>query len=285
MAEPLAGKTIAILEHRFTREFSLLFERQGGTVYTCPLLEEKPLENRDELQSFIRRVADGDLDVMIFLTGVGARFLISEAESMGLKNEFLKALGNTMTVVRGPKPVAALRHFGVRVDVIPENPTTEGVIEALRTRDLHGRRVGVQLYGTPNPQLVSALEAKGAQLSPVQIYAYGAATDLSTVSGLVGSTLDGDVHVMAFTSAPQVRMLFDFAAQLGFADALRRALSERVVLASIGEVTSRALQEQGLTPKIVPAQSKMGALAQAVGEYFEREASLPPGKGRREAPE
>jgi uroporphyrinogen-III synthase len=260
--------TIAILEHRFTKEFSTLLERLGGSVYACPMLEEKPVENRQELEDFVRQASSGNLDAMIFLTGVGARFLVAAAESIGLKNEFLEALNKLTIVVRGPKPVAALRQLGVHIDVIPDNPTTEGVIEALKARDLQGRSVGVQLYGTPNPQLVSALEAKGAKVTPVQVYAYGAAADSSSVNALIAKILNREVQAIAFTSAPQVRMLFDFARQLGHSAALASAL-KNVVIASIGEVTNRALQEQGLTAAIVPKQMKMAALAQAVADHFE----------------
>jgi uroporphyrinogen-III synthase len=42
-----------------------------------------------------------------------------------------------------------------------------------------------------------------------------------------------------------------------------------VTVASVGEVTSRALKDQGITPKVVPAQAKMAALVQAVREHFE----------------
>jgi uroporphyrinogen-III synthase len=268
MTRPLEHSTVAILEHRFTKEFSALLERFGATVYACPILEEKPVENREELERFVREVSAGKLDLMIFLTGVGARFLVSAAESIGLKNEFLQALNNMTIVVRGPKPVAALRQTGVRVDVIPDNPTTEGVIDALRGRDLQKKRIGVQLYGTPNPQLVTALEAKGASVTPVQVYAYGAASDSSAVNALIGKILNGEVRVIAFTSAPQVRMLFDFAQQLGNAEALTAALKDKVVIASIGDVTSRALGGHGLAAKIVPQQMKMGALAQAIADYF-----------------
>ena len=268
MAQALEGITIAVFEHRFAKEFSTLFERLGATVHSCPMLEEKPVENREELQQFVRHVVGGNLDVMIFLTGVGARFLAAEAESMGVQDEFLKALGNVTVVVRGPKPVAALRQFGVRIHVIPDNPTTEGVIEALRSRNLEGLRVGVQLYGVPNPQLVSALEAKGATVRPVQVYAYGAASDSSSVSALISRLLDGKIQLVVFTSGPQVRMLFDFASQTGVATALENALRRGVTIAAIGEVTNRALLERNLIAKIVPAQSKMGALAQAVADYF-----------------
>jgi len=267
MALPLENITVAILEHRFTKEFSTLFERSGATVHACPILEEKPVENRGELQNFVRRVVDGNLDVMIFLTGVGARFLAAEAESMGLRDEFLGALQKLTIVVRGPKPVAALRQLGIHIDVVPDNPTTEGVIEALRTRIVNGQRAGIQLYGAPNPQLVSALEEKGATVIPVQVYAYGAASDLSAVSALIGRIVEGKIHVIAFTSGPQVHMLFDSATQLGMGESLQDAL-QRTTIASIGEVTNRALAERNLAPAIVPGQAKMGALAQAVAEYF-----------------
>jgi len=268
MAKPLAQLTVAILEHRFTKEFSTLLERFGATVYACPLLEEKPVENREELESFVKQVTSGKLDAMIFLTGVGARFLISASESIGLKNQFLEALNKLTIVVRGPKPVAALRQFGVRVDVIPENPTTEGVIEALRTQSLQDRRVGVQLYGTPNPQFISSLESRGAVVMAVQVYAYGAAADTSAVNALISKIMNDEIQVIAFTSGPQVRMLLDLARQLGRSEDVIAKLQDTVI-ASVGEVTSRALEEQGLVPKIVPKQPKMGALAQAIAEYFE----------------
>src|SRR5262245_32437706 len=269
MTQPLENVTVAILEHRFTNEFSTLFERFGATVDACPMLEEKPVENRSELQAFVRRVLSGSLDAMIFLTGVGAKFLVAEAEAIGVKEEFIAALNKLTIVVRGPNPVNALRQFGVHLDVIPETPTTEGVIEALRGRDLQGHKVGIQLYGTPNPQLVSFLETKGATVMPVQVYAYGAASDSTAVNSLINRILNGQVRVIAFTSGPQVRMLFEFATQLGVEDALKKALTTRVLIASIGEVTSRALATKGLAPQIVPAQSKMGALAQAVATHFE----------------
>ena len=280
MAQPLENITVAITEHRFTKEFASLFERLGAKVFACPVLEEKEVENRGELQAFVRNVCAGNQDVMIFLTGVGARFLVAEAESMGKKEEFLAALEKGMVVVRGPKPVAALKQFGVRIDVIPQTPTTEGVIEALAGKDLKGCKVGVQLYGTPNPTLVSALESKGATVTPVHIYDYGAVADPSAVKTLVTRLLNSEIQVIAFTSSPQVGMLFDLGSQLGISDSLLRALKSNVVIASIGEVTNRALEEKGLVPKIVPKQSKMGSMAQAVGDYF----ASPPGRGRPEGP-
>ena len=90
------------------------------------------------------------------------------------------------------------------------------------------------------------------------------------MNALIAKTIHGEIQVMAFTSAPQVRMLFDFARQFGNADALAQKLKDSVVIASIGEVTSRALEEEKLKPTIVPKQPKMGSLAQAVADHFTR---------------
>ncbi len=134
MAGPLDGITVAILEHRFTKEFAAIFERLGATVYACPMLEERPVENRSELQEFVRHVVDGKLDMMIFLTGVGARFLIAESEAMGLREPFLAALGKLTIVVRGPKPVAALHQVGISPELVPWNQITGGVNATLCSR-------------------------------------------------------------------------------------------------------------------------------------------------------
>ncbi len=283
MAGPLENMTVAITEHRYTKEFGTLFERLGAKVYACPMLEERKVENRSELQSFVRNACSDNQDVMIFLTGVGAKFLVAEAESMGMKDSFLAALEKQTVVVRGPKPIAALRQFGVRVDVIPQTPTTEGVIEALSSTDLNGRRVGIQLYGAPNPALVSALEARGATVTPVHVYDYGTIADAGVVNTLVVKLLNSEIQVIAFTSAPQVRALFDLAEQLAISDSLDRALKTKVVVASIGEVTNRALEERGLTARIVPAQPKMGALAQAVADYVSKNP-FPRASGLDEGP-
>src|SRR2546426_12627371 len=103
MPQPLDQVTIGILEHRFTKEFTTLLQRFGATVYACPMLEERPVENREELEQFVRQVAAGKFEVMIFFTGVGARVLGSAAGSAGVKKEVLQGLGKKLIGVRGPK--------------------------------------------------------------------------------------------------------------------------------------------------------------------------------------
>src|SRR2546425_13028388 len=98
MPQPLDQVTIGILEHRFTKEFTTLLQRFGATVYACPILEERPVENREELEQFVRQVAAGDFDFIIFFSGGGGRVLVSAAGSARLENEVLPGLGKKLIV-------------------------------------------------------------------------------------------------------------------------------------------------------------------------------------------
>ena len=271
MTAPLENITVAITEHRYGSEFAKLFERFGAIVRVCPMVEEKPVENRDEIRSFIQSVNAGSLDIMIFLTGVGARFLISEAEEMGVKAEFLSKLSNLTTVVRGPKPLAALNRAGIRVAISAQTPTSEGLVETLQSHDLKDKRIGVQLYGTPNAYLCSALEARGASVRAISIYTYGAPANSEPAGRLIDDIINRRIDVVAFTSAPQIRFLFAAAADLGRASDLAASLNDATIVASIGGVTNRALEEKGITPEIVPTEPKMGAMANAVAEFFKQQ--------------
>ena len=269
MSKVLKNRTVAITEHRFENEFKSLIERHGARVISCPLLEERPVENRSELQAFIRQIVEGGFDYMVFFTGVGARFIGEEAESMGQAGALRDALKAMTVVARGPKPRAAMRKLGLSVDLAPETATSEGLLELFETVNIEGKCVGVQLYGNPNPAFVSGLELLGASVEIVQVYNYGPASDRNRVLAFIETLLSGGVDAVTFTSAPQVDSLFGTAELAGRADPLRAALNERISVAAIGAVTGRALLTRGVEVKIFPASPKMAPLADAIASYFE----------------
>ena len=93
--------------------------------------------------------------MVIFLTGVGTRALARVAETVCSRDEFVAALQRVPIVARGPKPVAALKEFGVPVTLaVPEPNTWRELLAALDanrdTLPLGGKRVAVQEYGAPN---------------------------------------------------------------------------------------------------------------------------------------
>ncbi len=265
----LMGKTIAITEARRAREMAEHIRKLGGVAVVAPALREVPAADQERLRTAIRRVCDREFHWAVFLTGVGARAILEVAEAMGCRQAFIAALNETMVAARGPKPIAVLREAGVRVDVVPEEPTSEGLVRALERHDLRGRVVALQLYGEQNPYLVGELARLGATVLEVQPYRWDLPEDQRPLESLVLKLIAGLVDAVAFTSGPQVRNLFAVAARLDLVQGLRGALTARVPVAAVGEVTEQALVAYGIVPQIRPPKPTMGALLLAIARALE----------------
>lgn len=276
----LVGKTIAITEARRAREMAEHIAKLGGVAVVAPALREVPAPDQEDVRAAIRVICGGEVDWAIFLTGVGARAVLQTAEEMGCREALIASLNGMTVAARGPKPIAALREAGVRVDLVPEEPTSEGLAKALEQHDLHGRGVVLQLSGEPSPWLVEALGRMGATVLEMQPYRWDLPTDQGPLEGLVLKLIAGLVDVVAFTSGPQVRHLFVVAGRLGLARELQQALAARVPVAAVGEVTEQALAAHGIVPRIRPPKPTMGALVVAIA----RALDASPAAAVREAP-
>jgi uroporphyrinogen-III synthase len=109
-----------------------------------------------------------------------------------------------------------LREIGLDADIPADEPTTEGIIAAMRRLDLSGRSVGMQLNpGNPNRRLLDFMEAVGAVPYPVLPYVYVSEADDARVLAIINDMAAGQFDAIAFTSAPQVRRLRDVARATG----------------------------------------------------------------------
>jgi uroporphyrinogen decarboxylase len=230
------------------------------------------LEDHREAVDFANRLMTGGIDVVIFLTGVGARALLAALERNVDRRRFLDCLADVTTIVRGPKPLAALREMGIEpTQRVPEPNTWR---ELLKTIDEHvpiaNQNVALQEYGLPNPSLLAGLEARGARVLPVKVYEWDLPLDTAPLEKNIEAICERAVDVAMFTSAQQVVNVLRMAEQLGRGRALRDGF-ERIIVASIGPTTSEALRQNGLRVDLEPSHPKMGHL---VMETAERAAEL-----------
>jgi uroporphyrinogen decarboxylase len=265
-ARPFAGARVAAFESRMAGPIAELIARQGGVPIVAPSLREIPLGQSPEAREFARRLLAGEIDAVVLLTGVGSRYLLQEVEPEVPRVAFLDAMGRTRIVVRGPKPLAVLREWGLKPAVnVPEPNTWRELLEALDARlPVAGLRVAVQEYGKPSPELVEGLRGRGADVLRVPVYRWALPEDTGPLRRAVHDLADGRVEVALFTSAQQVAHLLQVAGEEGRADDLRRAFRDRVVVGSIGPTTTEAILEQGLPVDLVPEHPKMGHLVAAV---------------------
>ncbi len=261
----LKGLRVVSFESRRQREMAELIQRYGGEAIVAPSMRELPLDQNTAALDFMRELKAGKIDVVIFLTGVGARTLIDAVGTAYSREEFAQALKAVKLVARGPKPVAALREVGLAVDIAIPEPNTwrEILAELKKTGDLRGRKLAIQEYGVTKPELIEGLRSLGAEVLPVPVYRWVLPEDTGPLKSAAREIAEGRADVVLFTNAKQIEHLFEVAAAERVDDNLRRALTSMVV-ASIGPVCTEALERLGLHADLEPEHPKMGYLIAAV---------------------
>jgi uroporphyrinogen-III synthase len=251
LAAPLAGRRIAVLEHRELDRLGGMIEAQGALTLRCPLVRIADAPDAAPVLAWLARFVDAPPDDLVLMTGEGLRRLRGFAERAGLDEAVRGALGQVRTITRGPKPAQALREIGLTPGLRADRPTSEGVVTALAQGELRGRRVAVQLYPGAPATLVDFLKGAGAHPDPVLPYAYLPAAGGAEVLRLIEEMAAGRVDAVAFTSAAQIVQLFEMARGAEAEPQLRAAL-DCTRIAAIGPVVAAELERRGLSALIMP---------------------------------
>lgn len=269
------GRSVLVLESRRAREMASIVESYGGRPLVAPSMREVPLESNTEALAFADAVIRQEFDLVVLLTGVGTRALLELVDTVrGQRDAFIAALGRIPIASRGPKPTSVLREIGLTPWVqAPEPNTWRELVASLDQRaeeaPLRARRVAVQEYGAPNPELLKALEERGALVTRVPIYQWALPEDLEPLREACRALAAGTIDVVLLTTATQVQHLLQVAAELGLTDGVRAGLG-RATVASIGPTTSEALRRQGIRIDLEPSHPKMGFLVREAAAHAPR---------------
>jgi uroporphyrinogen-III synthase len=270
MTSRLANLTILVPESRELDLFAGMLEGEGARTVRCPLVTILDLEAPAPIEAWLKRLIAGSFDDLVLLTGEGFRRLMGVADRAGIKAEAVAAVGRLRTVIRGPKPARALRENGLSPGISAEAPTTDGVIATLKTLDLKGHRVGVQLYpGNPNAPLLDALAAAGATADTVVPYRYASDAEAEAVASAIRELAAGGIDFVAFTSTPQIERLVKVAQERGLQAELKAGLG-RTRIAAAGPVVAHVLEEMGFAIAAMPESNfhmkpLLNAMAAAAG--------------------
>ena len=259
------GLKVTSFESRRAKEIEKLIRYHGGVPRIAPSMREIPLSKSTDALKFAKNLIGEKFDIVILMTGVGTRALLKAVTTKYPEKEFIKALKKTTIVVRGPKPIAALREMRLKPNIIvPEPNTWRDILITLDNEvQIKGKRVAVQEYGIPNKEFINSLRKKGAKVTPVPIYKWALPEDLEPLHNAIKSIKNSKEDISIFTSSQQIYHLFEEASQDGSQDELKEGF-KKIVIASIGPTTSETLNRFGLSPDYEPDSPKMGNLIREV---------------------
>src|SRR5687768_15458893 len=109
----LQGLKVVSFESRRAAEMSELIRRYRGEAISAPSMREVPLAQNHQAIELLGQIEAGVFDILILMTGVGTRTLRQILLGQFSEERILAAIKNVRLVARGPKPVAALKEWGL----------------------------------------------------------------------------------------------------------------------------------------------------------------------------
>ena len=263
---------VCAFESRRGDDIRSLIERQGGLATIAPSMREIPLDQNPQAFSFAEDLLQSRFQVVVFLTGVGAKGLLEVLETKYPRQALFDALAKVTLIVRGPKPAAVMREWQVKFDHQVREPNTwRELLELFDTQvPVAGKRVAIQEYGLPSTELYAGLKQRQAEVAAVPVYRWDLPADTGPLEAAVRGTIAGEFDILMWTSSFQLTSVLTVAESLGLKDAWLAA-ARKCVIASIGPTATEHLITEGLPPDLEPEHPKMGHL---VREAMERGAEL-----------
>jgi len=161
----------------------------------------------------------------------------------------------------GPSTAGALREAGYRVDHVPEEFSSAGLVDTLQ-EGVAGYRVEVARSDHGSAKLLEGLRAAGADVHETVLYRLVRPEGSGHSAELAAA---GDLEGVLFTSSLTVKHFLEAAAERGVHDAAVAGLADAVV-GAIGAPTRRTAEDHGVAVDVVPDRADTEALAAAVVE-------------------
>ncbi len=225
---PLHGRRVVVTRARAQASgLAATLRGLGAEVVELPAIRIEPRIGDEEVQKAAGAV--GVYELICLTSPNGVRLLFEAMEAAGLD---ARALADVTVAAIGPGTARALAERGVLADVVPERFVAEGLIEALKNREVSGARVLVARAAEARDVLPDALRERGAEVDVVALYE----TVREDPSAEEVEAAQGADYV-TFTSSSTVTNL---TAALGD----RFPSAARIV--SIGPITSETARAAGL---------------------------------------
>jgi len=249
-------------------ELAKIIAARGGVPCLAPTLEIKPARSLDPIEDFADRMITGRVDCVLFMSRNAVAHLMEALSRLGMDEEVGEAFSRVKVVTVGSHTRRELEDRGIKVNLTPEDYSSEGVIRLFRKIGLHGKSIIVLRAGNPSEYVKRELMKMFADVLEIPVYESVLPSDKADVIRLIDELVKGVVDVITFTSPATAQNLFKIAEERNLSDKLGACLREKVVVAAIGPVTQRTLEELGVKVHVVPREYTVMAMVNALEGYL-----------------
>lgn len=249
-----ARKILVTRAKRQANALSKLLLERGAKPVEWPVIEPGELSNYEKLHSAISRL--NSFDWVLFTSVNAVEAFWKRLRALGFDARWFRDI---LIGAIGPATCRALESRGLFPDLIPDKYTTEGLVEGLARRGIHGSHILIPRSDIAPDDLVRGLVRLGAE--PYEVAAYSTRLPESGNEGARQMLMDGQIDVITFTSSSTV-------------NGLLRALGDdwhmanKAKIACIGPRTAATCRSSGLRVDLIAQEETIQGLVHAVEQYY-----------------
>lgn len=251
---PLFEKRVLVTRARSqASRLSKRLQDAGATVVECPVIKIDRLEDTSELLHYLAR-----LEIYDWVTFASPNSVVSvweQLQDIGLDS---RAFSSCKIAAVGPATKTALQERGIYPDLIPDNFTSEGMIEAFKLQSQLPRKVLAFKSDIGHETIPQGLRELGADVD--EVAAYRTVTQPESGQLALNAYAEG-VDITTFTSSSTVNNLMALIDD----DA---AIVNQGLVACIGPKTAATARSKGLNVDIIPEEQSIQGLVKAIIRQF-----------------
>ncbi|MBN1662655.1 MAG: uroporphyrinogen-III C-methyltransferase [Deltaproteobacteria bacterium] len=255
--KPLFGKGIVITRPEAQAEsFAALLQAQGARVIHFPTIRIVPADDSQKLNNAISGIEN--YQWIIFTSANGVRFFFQRL--MDMKRDIRDLRGIRFCAI-GPATADVIEKHGIRVDIVPKQFISEGVVKAFEKVDIKGKKILLPRAEKARDVIPEGLEKMGAAVDVVTAYkTVNSGRDKAEIEDFLK---EGKVDVVTFTSPSTVHHFIEIMGT--------NLLPATTRIACIGPVTAAAVRGAGLQADIVQERYTIPGLVEALADYYRKD--------------
>lgn len=207
-----------------------IVESLGGTPVLAPTLDLQPV-NTQSLKELVEK--KDELDWIVFT---------SPTTIVSLNKfypDFIKNLDCKLAVI-GNKTGKLAEENGMKVDLMPDDFTAEGLIEEFKKRNITKKTIGIPRTASARPTLPEGLEKLGNTVILAEAYKSLFPMDEKKVKGLIEKIEKNEIDAITFTSPLTVENFLEVSKDK---TKLAKTIDDNLLTVCIGPVTAKVLEK------------------------------------------
>ncbi len=236
------------------KEIAML-EQEGAAVIAFPTIRTKSIENTNQIDSAVNNL--NDYNYIIFSSKNAVKFFIDRLKALD------KSIPDSCRIICvGSKTHEYTTWNNIKVDIVPEEFSARGILQALASEDKSNKKVLIPTSVIARDELSNGLKKAGADVHVIPVYDVQP-PELTEVAGQINEIIKMNVDAFIFTSPSS----FVNCLKLLSVENSAEYFSNTVVVA-IGDTTKDAIVKYGINEVIVPTEFTVDASVTGLIGHF-----------------